>query len=122
MKKNVWIILAAIVSLAIFGIMKNNTMVELRGAAEKDWAKTQSAYQRRADLIGNLVKIVQGAADFERNTLREVMEARAKAIYNIFIRKFPNNIIASFTNNTAMPLFEAQEKAQNAPDINFNFN
>src|SRR5690606_32364631 len=37
------------------------------------------SYQRRNDLIGNLVKTVQGAADFERTTLREVIEARAKA-------------------------------------------
>ena len=49
----------------------------------------QTAYQRRNDLIGNLVKTVQGAADFERKTLTEVIEARAKATS---ISIDPNNI------------------------------
>ena len=43
------------------------------------WSNVESSYQRRNDLIGNLVKTVQGAADFERTTLTEVIEARAKA-------------------------------------------
>ena len=57
----------------------NNTAVELKEDSTKTWANVESAYQRRNDLIGNLVKTVQGAADFERGTLTDVIEARAKA-------------------------------------------
>ncbi len=57
----------------------NNTAVEYEANAKTAWSNVESSYQRRNDLIGNLVKTVQGAADFERTTLREVIEARAKA-------------------------------------------
>lgn len=57
----------------------NNKAVELEANAKTSWSNVESAYQRRNDLIGNLVKTVQGAADFERGTLTDVIEARAKA-------------------------------------------
>ncbi|MGB5403726.1 MAG: LemA family protein [Robiginitalea sp.] len=57
----------------------NNTAVEYEANAKTAWSNVESAYQRRNDLIGNLVKTVQGAADFERGTLTDVIEARAKA-------------------------------------------
>lgn len=56
-----------------------NNAIELENKAETAWSNVESSYQRRNDLIGNLVKTVQGAADFERGTLTEVIEARAKA-------------------------------------------
>lgn len=73
------LIVVAIFGAITWGVGKSNEMVELNGQALKQWSKVQSAYQRRNDLIKNLVKTVQGAADFERGTLREVIEARAKA-------------------------------------------
>ena len=60
-------------------INTNNKLVDMKGQATKQWANVESSYQRRSDLIGNLVKTVQGAADFERETLSDVIEARAKA-------------------------------------------
>jgi LemA protein len=57
----------------------NNTAVTQEENAKTAWSNVESSYQRRNDLIGNLVKTVQGAADFERATLTEVIEARAKA-------------------------------------------
>jgi len=57
----------------------NNTAVKHEADAKTAWSNVESAYQRRNDLIGNLVKTVQGAADFERGTLKDVIEARAKA-------------------------------------------
>lgn len=60
-------------------IRTNNNLVNMKGQATKQWANVESSYQRRSDLIGNLVKTVQGAADFERGTLTDVIEARAKA-------------------------------------------
>ena len=82
MKK--WIIPVIILAVVAFGLYQwavgfNNTAVEYEANAKTAWANVESAYQRRSDLIPNLVNIVQGAADFERTTLREVIEARAKA-------------------------------------------
>jgi LemA protein len=57
----------------------NNKAVTLEENAQTAWSNVESSYQRRNDLIGNLVKTVQGAADFERKTLTEVIEARSKA-------------------------------------------
>lgn len=59
-----------------------NKMVELRSGEngyEKIWADVQAQYQRRSDLIPNLVATVKGYADFEQKTLTDVVEARAKA-------------------------------------------
>ena len=82
MKK--WLIPVIIIAVIVLGGYSwgkgfNNTAVELKESATKAWGDVESSYQRRNDLIGNLVKTVQGAADFERTTLREVIEARAKA-------------------------------------------
>ncbi len=65
--------------LVLWGIKFNNSAVEHQENAKTAWSKVESSYQRRNDLIGNLVKTVQGAADFEKSTLTEVIEARAKA-------------------------------------------
>lgn len=56
-----------------------NALVGADEAVNEQWANLQSQYQRRADLIPNLVATVEGAADFERGTLQEVVEARARA-------------------------------------------
>ncbi|GAB1856534.1 LemA family protein [Flavobacteriaceae bacterium MHTCC 0001] len=78
MKK--WIIpVVIIIVLALLGIKGYNSMIGLDENVNEAWGKVESSYQRRADLIGNLVKTVQGAADFERGTLKDVIEARAKA-------------------------------------------
>lgn len=82
MKK--WLIPVIIIVVIIFGIYRwavgfNNTAVEHEANAKTAWSNVESAYQRRNDLIGNLVKTVQGAADFEKSTLTDVIEARAKA-------------------------------------------
>ncbi len=81
MKK--WIPVIIIVILLFVGYSWgkgfNNTAVEYQENAKTAWSNVESSYQRRADLIGNLVKTVQGAADFEKSTLTEVISARAKA-------------------------------------------
>ncbi|PHQ61239.1 MAG: LemA family protein [Maribacter sp.] len=82
MKKGliVLIVLGVIVfGLYQWGVGFNNTAVEYEANAKTAWSNVESSYQRRNDLIGNLVKTVQGAADFERGTLTDVIEARAKA-------------------------------------------
>jgi LemA protein len=56
-----------------------NTMVQKDEGIAKAWADVEAQYQRRADLIPNLVNTVKGYADFEQQTLTQVIEARAKA-------------------------------------------
>ena len=173
----------------------NNTAVEYEQSVLKNWADVENAYQRRSDLIPNLVSTVEGSADFERGTLTDVIEARAKATsvnvdagnlnqeqiqqfqqaqgglssalsrllvsverypdiksnqnflqlqsqlegtenrisvarnryneavrqYNTYIRKFPNNIFAGMFGFERKAPFEAEEGAENAPDVEFDF-
>jgi LemA protein len=173
----------------------NNTAVEYEEGVMKNWADVENAYQRRSDLIPNLVNTVKGSADFERGTLTDVIEARAQATsvnvdagnldpqqiqqfqqaqgglsnalsrllvsverypdiksnqnflqlqsqlegtenrisvarnryneavrqYNTYIRKFPNNIFAGMFGFERKPAFEAEEGAENAPDVEFDF-
>jgi LemA protein len=100
MKK--WLIPVIILAVVVFGIYRwavgfNNTAVEYEANAKTEWADVESTYQRRNDLIGNLVKTVQGAADFERGTLTDVIEARAKATStNIDINDLTPEKMAAF--------------------------
>lgn len=70
-----------IILLSFYGMIKGffNTTVELQQDSKTAWGNVESSYQRRNDLIGNLVQTVQGAANFEKSTLTAVIEARAKA-------------------------------------------
>lgn len=199
MKKS--IILLSIIGVIALGLIFffisvsiGNTMVEMKGRAEGSWANVESSYQRRNDLIGNLVKTVQGAADFEKTTLTEVISARAKATsttidagnitpqsitafqqaqsgltsalsklmvvverypnlkanqnflqlqnqlegtenrinvernrynksvtdFNIYIQKFPYDIIAKRKGFEKMTLYKSDKGSEKAPDVNFN--
>ena len=199
MKKGI-IVIIVIALAAILGYMlfagRYNTAVTIQEEAKTAWSNVESAYQRRNDLIGNLVKTVQGAADFERSTLKEVIDARAKATsvtvdptnitpeqlnqfqqaqsglssalsrllvtverypdlkanqnflnlqsqlegtenrinvernrynekvgeFNTYIRRFPNNfILGMFGSFDEMARFKADEGAEKAPDVEFDF-
>jgi LemA protein len=79
-KNRTWIIVAAVVLLVIlWGVKKYNGFVTLEEGVTGQWANVENVYQRRADLIPNLVNTVKGYADFEQETLIQVIEARAKA-------------------------------------------
>lgn len=195
-----WIVpvgIIAIIAIYLYSsaVGFNNTAVTSEENAITAWSNVESSYQRRNDLIGNLVKTVQGAADFEREALTEVIEARAKATsvnvdagnltpdkieafgqaqgglssalsrllvsverypdlkanqnflnlqsqlegtenrinvarnryneavgqYNILIKKFPNSIYAGWFGFEPMTRFEADAGAENAPDVEFDF-
>lgn len=75
------VIIIVVLGIIVFKLTAgvNNTAVELEEGLKKNWADVENAYQRRSDLIPNLVKTVQGSADFERGTLTDVIEARSKA-------------------------------------------
>ena len=61
-----------------WGVGIYNGLVDDEQAVEAQWAQVENTYQRRADLIPNLVRTVQGSANFERETLEAVVEARAR--------------------------------------------
>lgn len=193
-KKLIGIVVVVLILIAAF-VKPYNNMVSKDETCSKAWSNVENAYQRRLDLIPNLVKTVQGAADYERGTLESVIEARSKATsvqvdannlteeaiakfqeaqdqlssalskmlvtverypelkanqnflelqaqlegtenriavernnfnetvgdYNSYIRKFPNNIISGLFNFDKKGYFKATAGAENAPDVNFNF-
>ena len=77
--KTILIIVVIIVALGAMLVSPYNKMVQKDEGCSKAWANVENAYQRRMDLIPNLVKTVEGAANYEKGTLTEVIEARAKA-------------------------------------------
>lgn len=66
-------------AIVLWAVGTHNRLVGLDEGVKAQWAQVENAYQRRADLIPNLVKTVEGAADFERETLEAVIEARSRA-------------------------------------------
>ncbi|MBW8324513.1 MAG: LemA family protein [Prolixibacteraceae bacterium] len=81
--KKTWIVLAviAVLLLLAYSSVKNsyNSMVTGEEGVTAQWSQVENVYQRRTDLIPNLVNTVKGYADFEKETLTQVIEARAKA-------------------------------------------
>ncbi len=81
--KKTWIVLAviAVILLLAYSSVKNsyNSMVTMQESVTAQWSQVENVYQRRSDLIPNLVSTVKGYADFEKETLTQVIEARAKA-------------------------------------------
>lgn len=79
MKKGTVIIIAIIALLAIWSVASYNGLVSKEENVKKAWSQVENQYQRRSDLIPNLVATVKGYASHESQTLQEVTEARAKA-------------------------------------------
>jgi LemA protein len=74
-----WIVIAVVALLIIMGFSSYNGLIKLNQEVNRSWSNVESDYQRRADLIPNLVNTVKGYADFEKSTLTQVIEARASA-------------------------------------------
>jgi len=104
--KKSWIVIAVIVVLVLIGYStikgKYNSMVAMNENVDAQWAQVENVYQRRADLIPNLVNTVKGYADFEQQTLTDVIEARAKAT--------SVNIDPSNLNANSIQQFEAAQQ------------
>ena len=79
MKKSTIIIIAVAVLAIVWGITGYNGLVSMDEGVQTKWADVETQYQRRADLIPNLVNTVKGYAAHESETLQAVVEARAKA-------------------------------------------
>jgi LemA protein len=188
-----WLPLAVVAGLFVlllgWGVSTNNTLVGLNEGVNEKWSQVENVYQRRADLIPNLVNTVKGYAKHEAGVLEEVTRARSQAgqvkvnsaedlnkyaeaqgqltsalsrllvvaenypqlkadrnfqdlqsqlegtenritverqrfneaarEYNIYLRKFPQSLVASFRNFQPRPYFQADTGAKNAPKVEF---
>ncbi|MDR8393553.1 LemA family protein [Aliifodinibius sp. S!AR15-10] len=190
-----WLGIGVLAVLVMYGINVNNSLVNQEETVDQSWAQVENQYQRRSDLIPNLVNTVKGAANFEQETLTQVIEARSKATsvqvsaqdlndpqkvqqfqqaqaqlsgalsrllvtvekypelkanqnfrdlqvqlegtenriaterkryndavqdYNTAIRRFPSNIFAGLLGYDSKAYFEAEQGAEQAPQVNFN--
>jgi len=189
------LIVLAVIGFGIFkwGVGINNEIIESEGLAKAQWANVESSYQRRADLIPNIVATVKGYAAHEKETLEGVIKARSEATkttinagdltpekmaafqkaqeglsgalsrllvtverypdlkadqgflklqdqlegtenrinternrfnnlagaYNIFIAKFPTNLVANYIKKGAMALYKSAEGSDVAPKVEF---
>jgi LemA protein len=75
-----WVILGILVALIVWVIALYNRLIGLRNQVLNGWRQIDVQLKRRHDLIPNLVNTVRGAMEFERDTLTQVMEARARAV------------------------------------------
>lgn len=79
MGKTGWIIVIILIILAIMSVSRYNTMIGLEESVTEQWANVETQYQRRADLIPNLVNTVKGYASHEQEVFESVTKARASA-------------------------------------------
>lgn len=118
--------IAGLLAILSFSSCGYNSMVNLDEQVQSQWAQVQNVYQRRADLIPNLVNSVKGAANFEKGTLTAVIEARAKATaVNVDPTKLTPESIEKF-NQAQGQLSTALGKlmviTENYPDLKANQN
>lgn len=98
------VILGLVVALLAWGFSGINAIPTKEESATASWAQVLNQYQRRADLVPNLVATVKGAADFEKSTLEAVVQARAK----VGTMQLPADVL---TNPEAMRAFETNQGA-----------
>ena len=103
------LILALIIGGAYFVSVRNN-IVGLDEQVQQHWAQVESQYQRRYDLIPNLVRTVQGAANFEKSTLEAVVNARARVGQVTLPAGAPGAASAVTTDQNAMDQFAAAQQ------------
>ena len=89
-----YIIGGIIVLLGIFTITSYNSLVKREEVVDKQWAEVQNTYQRRLDLVPNLVNVVKGVSDFEQSTLENIATARVEAISGIGNKEISANNIS----------------------------
>lgn len=78
MKKSVWIIIGILAIIAIWGFSSYNSLISLNEAVDAQWAKVETQYQRRFDLIPNLVNSVKGILTQEQKIFGDIAEARTR--------------------------------------------
>jgi LemA protein len=89
------VVIAIVAVIALWAGASYNSLVSLSQAVDAQWGQVQNVYQRRADLIPNLVATVKGAAGFESSTYEAVAKARAS------VGQIPPNVVQNAVNNPA---------------------
>lgn len=124
--KGLGIVIGILVLLLFIGMSKYNGLVRKDVAVENQWANVETAYQRRADLIPNLVNTVKGYADFEQETITQVIEARSKATsVNIDANNLNPEMIQQFEaaqGNLSSALSRLLVTVERYPDLKANQN
>ena len=122
-----WIVVGGILLIAVFWFVSiKNGAVKTNQEVNKEWGNVETSYQRRNDLIGNLVETVKGAAEFEKSTLEAVTSARASASQ---VKIDPTNItpehLAQFNqaqSGVSSSLSRLLVTVENYPDLKSNQN
>lgn len=104
------LVLVGVVLFALYGVGVYNRLVGLDEAVKRQWSQVENQYQRRFDLIPNLIRTVQGAADFERGTLQAVVEARARVGQVSMPSGAPGSAGSPTENPQAFQQFEAAQQ------------
>ena len=122
MKKLLWIIVCVVVFALIWSIAKYNGFVKKEEKITQAWSQVENVYQRRMDLVPNLIAVVKTYSDYESQTLIEVVEARAKQASAIVLQ--PEGITQeqlSGFDNAQQPLGDAVNDVivsiENYPDL-----
>jgi LemA protein len=122
-----WIVVGGLLLIAVFWFVNiKNGAVKTNQEVNKEWGNVETSYQRRNDLIGNLVETVKGAAEFEKSTLEAVTSARASASQ---VKIDPTNItpeqLAQFNqaqSGVSSSLSRLLVTVENYPDLKSNQN
>jgi Uncharacterized conserved protein len=126
MKRTLLAIIMAVMMLPVFTSCNYNSLVEKKQNVEQQWAEVQNQYQRRADLIPNLVNTVKGYAAHESATLEKVTQARAAATsINISADNLNEETLARFQeaqNNLTGALKSLLAVTEAYPDLKANEN
>jgi LemA protein len=125
----IWIILAIVVVILLFVGATYNSLVTLDQSVQSQWAQVQNQYQRRADLVPNLVATVKGAANFEKTSYIAVAQARA-SVGQLSPQAVANaandpKIMAQFSqaqNNLGSALSRLLVTVENYPQLKANEN
>lgn len=86
MKKSLWILIGIVAVIVLWGIGKYNGFVKAEEKMAQAWSQVENVYQRRMDLIPNLVAVVKSYSEYESQTLLQVVEARAQQASSITIQ------------------------------------
>ena len=123
--KKLWILLIAVVAIILlWGVTTYNGFVKKQEAMTTAWGQVENVYQRRADLVPNLVALVKNYTEYEQGTLIAVTEARAKAAKaTVNAENFDENEFANFEsaqNELGNSLNRLIVSVENYPDLKAN--
>lgn len=120
------VIVVILIILVLSGVSTYNGLVSREEGVNAQWSQVENVYQRRADLIPNLVETVKGYANFEKSTLTDVIEARAKATaVNINPEKLDEQSLKAFQEgqaNLSSALARLMVVVERYPDLKANQN